>query len=245
MLNYVCVVKIAFSLSSTQDLNCRLVLSLKRLYPTIYCGMSLHIAASLFDISTILARAPVNVAPTPPPPPRGRVKQDMHPNSPCILFPVCEEFARFYFLADWLGAAIQLFIAAYWRVVYPVPTTTVKCPIPQSIRPTYKNISSHFSNKHNCLIYCFSSRELHKTGHKMSHSDRTKTKQTVLFIYSPFYGRNVLFYIQNDPWLLSAVGMTTCKIFIVCKCPGAVTQQLCQMPRGDAHCCNRLAHSQA
>ena len=41
MLNYnVCVVKIAFSLSSTQDLNCRLVLSLKRLYPTIYCGMS-------------------------------------------------------------------------------------------------------------------------------------------------------------------------------------------------------------
>ena len=190
MLNYnVCVVKIAFSLSSTQDLNYRLVLSLKRLYPTIYCGMSgpaellwkcgggggwivtqsggkgwkrlflsnclkfpkklggwspppkplplrgpcmsIHIAASLFDISTILARAPVNGTP-PPPPHRGWVKQDMHPNSPCILFPVREEFARFYFLADWLGAAIQLFIAAHGELsnLFLLRRSSVRSPSP-------------------------------------------------------------------------------------------------------------------
>ena len=39
-----------------------------------------------------------------------------------------------------------------------------------------------FFNKHDC----FSSIELHKTGHEMSHSDRTKTKQMVLYFCRSF-----------------------------------------------------------
>ena len=48
---------------------------------------------------------------------------------------------------------------------------------------------SRIINKNNFLtdkliniINCFSSIELHKTGHEMNHSDRTKTKQVHGFI---------------------------------------------------------------
>ena len=64
----------------------------------------------------------------------------------------------------------------------PVPSVVVKCLALQSSRSIYKIISYRHFNKHNC----FSSIELHKIGHEMSHSDWKKTKQMVLLLYRSF-----------------------------------------------------------
>ena len=77
----------------------------------------------------------------------------------------------------------------------------------------------------------------------MSHSDSTKTKQMAFIVfYSSFYGRKMLFCIQNDPLILRAVGnnnsMLRSKFLCYLQMPrGAGDTINCQIPRSQDSSC--------
>ena len=74
---------------------------------------------------------------------------------------------------------------------------------PPSVSDQYTKLLVAIFNKHNC----FSSIELHKTGHETSHSDSKKGKANGFFAFiGLLWSINALHLLQNDSaWLLETL----------------------------------------
>ena len=117
---------------------------------------------------------------------------------------------------------------------------------PPSPSDQYTKLLVAIFNKHNC----FSSIELHKTGHEMSHSDSKKTKQMGFFAFiGLLWSINALHLLQNDSaWLLETLDSerhrkwrqdVTKPDFCCLQMPGGRDTMNCQMPGPWDSSCNK------